>query len=433
MPHVARKQLRSACRARRYSAAAARLVRPASGAICPGARRPGARADPYRVWLSEIMLQQTTVTAVIPFYERFLARWPTVEALAAAPLDDVLARLGGARLLQPRAQPAPVRPASSPSASAAASRRREDGCASCRASAPTRRPPSPPSPSARAATPVDGNIERVIARLFAVTASRCRRPSRRSGALAGTLTPAEARRRLRASPDGPRRQRLHAQAALVPDVPAAARLQRARAGPGSARCRSRPPRPERPLRVGLAFVALREDGARAAAPAPGGRACSAACWRCPRPSGPRRCRRVERGAARRAGAGEWWAVPGTVTHTFTHFRLELLVYRAMVPDETPADLLGRSAALPLGAPPRPRPRRAAQRHAQDRSRTGCASNEAGERRSLAPARTASSAAKWPRCCRSASRASAGNAARQSSAGRRRASRARSTSEARARR
>jgi A/G-specific adenine glycosylase len=39
---------------------------------------PGARADPYRVWLSEIMLQQTTVSEVIPFYAWFLARWPTV-------------------------------------------------------------------------------------------------------------------------------------------------------------------------------------------------------------------------------------------------------------------------------------------------------------------------------------------------------------------
>jgi A/G-specific adenine glycosylase len=45
---------------------------------------------PYAVWLSEIMLQQTQVTAVIPYYERFLARFPTVEALAAAPLDEVL-------------------------------------------------------------------------------------------------------------------------------------------------------------------------------------------------------------------------------------------------------------------------------------------------------------------------------------------------------
>ena len=52
--------------------------------------RTGQARDPYRVWLSEIMLQQTTVAAVAPYYERFLARWPTVEALARADLDDVL-------------------------------------------------------------------------------------------------------------------------------------------------------------------------------------------------------------------------------------------------------------------------------------------------------------------------------------------------------
>ncbi|HEX6742505.1 MAG TPA: A/G-specific adenine glycosylase, partial [Sphingomicrobium sp.] len=46
---------------------------------------PGAAApDPYRVWLSEVMLQQTTVAAVKPRFERFLARWPTIAALAAA-------------------------------------------------------------------------------------------------------------------------------------------------------------------------------------------------------------------------------------------------------------------------------------------------------------------------------------------------------------
>jgi A/G-specific adenine glycosylase len=45
------------------------------------------RSDPYRVWLSEIMLQQTTVKAVAPYYVRFLARWDNVRALAAAPLD----------------------------------------------------------------------------------------------------------------------------------------------------------------------------------------------------------------------------------------------------------------------------------------------------------------------------------------------------------
>lgn len=46
--------------------------------------------DPYRIWISEVMLQQTTVAAVIPYYERFLKRFPTLEALAVAPVDDVL-------------------------------------------------------------------------------------------------------------------------------------------------------------------------------------------------------------------------------------------------------------------------------------------------------------------------------------------------------
>lgn len=53
------------------------------------------RADPYRVWLSEIMLQQTTVAAVIPYYERFLSRWPTVEDLAAVEDADLMAAWAG--------------------------------------------------------------------------------------------------------------------------------------------------------------------------------------------------------------------------------------------------------------------------------------------------------------------------------------------------
>ncbi|WEK47511.1 MAG: A/G-specific adenine glycosylase [Candidatus Andeanibacterium colombiense] len=57
---------------------------------------PGSRApDPYRVWLSEVMLQQTTVGAVIPYFAKFLALWPSVEALAAAPEADVMAAWAG--------------------------------------------------------------------------------------------------------------------------------------------------------------------------------------------------------------------------------------------------------------------------------------------------------------------------------------------------
>jgi A/G-specific adenine glycosylase len=54
-----------------------------------------ATPDPYRIWVSEIMLQQTRAQAVIPYYERFLQRFPTVEALAAAAEDEVLALWAG--------------------------------------------------------------------------------------------------------------------------------------------------------------------------------------------------------------------------------------------------------------------------------------------------------------------------------------------------
>src|SRR5260221_10887709 len=55
----------------------------------------GQRADPYRVWLSEIMLQQTGVKTVGPYFEKFLARWPNVTALGSASQDDVLRMWAG--------------------------------------------------------------------------------------------------------------------------------------------------------------------------------------------------------------------------------------------------------------------------------------------------------------------------------------------------
>ena len=61
----------------------------------PWRARPGEQADPYRVWLSEIMLQQTTVPAVKGYFLKFTETWPAVEALAAAPLDDVLKAWAG--------------------------------------------------------------------------------------------------------------------------------------------------------------------------------------------------------------------------------------------------------------------------------------------------------------------------------------------------
>lgn len=61
----------------------------------PGAALPDDAAWPYRVWLSEVMLQQTTVAAVKPYFAKFTQIWPTVEALAAAPEDDVMAAWAG--------------------------------------------------------------------------------------------------------------------------------------------------------------------------------------------------------------------------------------------------------------------------------------------------------------------------------------------------
>ena len=63
--------------------------------VLPWRAPKGRKADPYRVWLSEIMLQQTTVQAVAAYYRKFLERWPTVEALAAAGEDAVLAAWAG--------------------------------------------------------------------------------------------------------------------------------------------------------------------------------------------------------------------------------------------------------------------------------------------------------------------------------------------------
>jgi len=127
----------------------------------------GERADPYRVWLSEIMLQQTGVKTVGPYFEKFLARWPDVEALGRASLDDVLRMWAGlgyysrARNLH----------------ACAAAVLRDHGGVFPDTEEGLRKLPGigPYTASAIAAIafdvrtmPVDGNIERVVSRLFAV-------------------------------------------------------------------------------------------------------------------------------------------------------------------------------------------------------------------------------------------------------------------------
>src|SRR6202043_1535589 len=133
----------------------------------PGRPLAGERADPYSVWLSEIMLQQTGVKTVGPYFLKFLARWPDVDALGRASLDDVLRMWAGlgyysrARNLH---------------ACAVAVRRdhggvfpdTEEGLRSLPGIGPYTAAAIAAIAFGRRTMPVDGNIERVVSRLFAV-------------------------------------------------------------------------------------------------------------------------------------------------------------------------------------------------------------------------------------------------------------------------
>ncbi len=63
--------------------------------VLPWRALPKQKADPYHVWLSEIMLQQTTVPAVVPYFLKFLQKWPTVHDLAQADAEDVMQNWAG--------------------------------------------------------------------------------------------------------------------------------------------------------------------------------------------------------------------------------------------------------------------------------------------------------------------------------------------------
>jgi A/G-specific adenine glycosylase len=129
-------------------------------------RFPEGAADPYRVWLSEVMLQQTRVEAAAPYYRRFVAAWPTLEALAGARDDDVFAAWSGlgyyarCRNLLAAARQARARHGGLPAALEAL--RALPGLGPYTAGAVASIAFGIP------AAAVDGNVARVLARLFAV-------------------------------------------------------------------------------------------------------------------------------------------------------------------------------------------------------------------------------------------------------------------------
>ncbi|TVQ58688.1 MAG: A/G-specific adenine glycosylase [Rhodobacteraceae bacterium] len=233
-----------------------RLARRLPWRVGPADRAAGARPDPYRVWLSEIMLQQTTVATVGPYFDRFLALWPTVEALAAAPREAVLAEWAGlgyyarARNLHACAQAVAER-GGFPDDEAGLRALPGVGAYTAAAVAAIA--------FDRPATVVDGNVERVIARLYAIEAPLPdAKPEIRDRAAA--LTPqdrpgdfAQAMMDLGATVCVPRRPAC----GVCPWVASCAgrRLGVAADLP------AKRPKPAKPVRRGVAFVALRPDGA----------------------------------------------------------------------------------------------------------------------------------------------------------------------------
>ena len=137
------------------------------GGGCRGGRRPASAAIPIGVWLSEIMLQQTTVKAVGPYFEKFLARWPDVAALARASLDDVLRMWAGLGYYS--------RARNLHACAVAVSRDHggnfpdtEDGLRALPGIGPYTASAIAAIAFDRRTMPVDGNIERVVSRLYAV-------------------------------------------------------------------------------------------------------------------------------------------------------------------------------------------------------------------------------------------------------------------------
>lgn len=296
----------------------------------PWRMAPGVAADPYAVWLSEVMLQQTTVKAVIPYFRSFLKRWPTVAALAAAPREEVMSAWAGlgyysrARNLHDCAK-AIVERHSGRFPSTEAELVELPGIGPYTAAAVAAIAFGEP------AMPVDGNVERVMARLHAVeTPLPQAKPElkvlaqqiiseRRPGDLAQALMD------LGATVCSPRRP-----SCMICPLEA---VCQGKARGIAQQLPYRRQKAARPIRRGVAFLALSDLGEVLLRLRPDD---GLLAQMLEIPSTPWIEDWVSQDEALSAApiSASWWPVPGIVTHTFTHFRLELLVYRALVSSDS---------------------------------------------------------------------------------------------------
>ncbi len=316
--------------------------------VLPWRAREGETPDPYRVWLSEIMLQQTTVAAVGSYYQKFLTRWPNVEALAGASLDEVRAAWAGlgyysrARNLHHAAQIVAAEHGGR-FPSDASGLRKLPGVGPYTAGAIAAIAFDAPEAA------VDANAERVISRYFAIEeplpkskpelrrATQTLVPSGRPGDFAQALMDLGA---LVCTPKRP--------SCLV--CPWMTDCRGRAAGIAETLPRKSAQR-ERPMRRGAAFVARNGDGAillekRSEKGLLGGMLQP--------PLGPWTAKFPARGEALAQAPfpADWRRCSGVVAHGFTHFELEIQVWRAEVATRRKAngDWIARDALAAAALP-----------------------------------------------------------------------------------
>lgn len=290
--------------------------------VPPTKSKQGLRADPYRVWLSEIMLQQTTVAAVKSYFETFTSRWPTVNDLAMARDEDVLAEWAGLgyyararNLLKCARTIVDQYDGAFPS-------RRDDlvklpGIGPYTAAAISSIAFSHPE------TVVDGNVERVVSRLFDVHEPLPTSKPKLTQ-LAASLTPieragdyAQAVMDLGATVCTPKNPKC--------DVCPIVGVCRAYATGTQADLPKKLPKKAKPTRVGVAYIVARADGAFLLEQRPDkGLLGGMLGW----PGSDWAEEMLDHTPPVEA---EWRTSPSVAKHTFTHFHLKLTVKTVTVP------------------------------------------------------------------------------------------------------